>query len=62
MEFQELLLRFFHGHGDGDGCTDHGVVAHSDQTHHFYVGGNGGRACELSVAVHTTNSVVHAAV
>ena len=32
-----LFAGFINRNGDGDGGADHGVVAHADETHHFYV-------------------------
>ena len=54
-----LALRNLNGHGNGDGRADHGVVAHADQAHHLDVRRDGGRASELSVAVHTAHRVGH---
>src|SRR5699024_6922093 len=44
----------------GYGHTDHGVVAGAQEAHHLHVSGDGGGACELSVAVHTAHGVGHA--
>ncbi len=55
-----LFHSLFDGDGDSDRCTDHGVVAHAYQAHHLYVGGDGGGARELSVAVHSSHSIGHA--
>ena len=48
------------GDSAGDGGTDHGVVAHADETHHVDVRGHGGRTGELGVGVHTAHGVGHA--
>ena len=45
--------------GDVNGGADHRVVAHTDQAHHFDVGGNAGRTGELSVGVHASHGVGH---
>ena len=37
------------GDSAGDGGTDHGVVAHADETHHVNVRRHGGRTGELGV-------------
>jgi hypothetical protein len=50
---------FFDGNGDGDRGTDHGVVTHTDESHHFYVCGNRGRSGELSAGVHPSHGVGH---
>ena len=44
-------------HGAGHGSADHGVVAHTHQAHHFHVGGYGGGAGKLGVAMHTAHGV-----
>ena len=48
------------GDSAGDGGTDHGVVAHADETHHVDVRRHGGRTGELGVGVHTAHGVGHA--
>ena len=59
-ENQQLLACLFDSNCNCNSHTNHGVVTCADQTHHLYVGGDGGRACELSVAVHTAHGVGHA--
>ena len=54
-----LLRSFLNCYSYGYGHSYHGVVTCADVTHHFYVGGNGGGACELCVGVHTTHGVGH---
>ena len=51
---------FLNGNGASDGGTDHGVVAHADETHHVDVRRHGGRTGELGVGVHTAHGVGHA--
>ncbi len=41
----------------GDGSTDHGVVAHADQTHHLNVCRHRRRTCKLRIAVHAAQRV-----
>ena len=48
------------GDSAGDGGTNHGVVAHADETHHVDVRRHGGRTGELGVGVHTAHGVGHA--
>ena len=55
-----LFARLLHRNGNRNRCADHGVVAHSDEAHHFNVRGNGGGACELRVAVHPAHGIRHA--
>ena len=54
--------RFPMSYADGDGYSgsDHRVVAHTYKSHHFNVCGNGGRACELRIGMHTAHGVSHA--
>ena len=54
-----LLASFLNCYSYGYSHTNHGVVTCADETHHFYVSGNRGRACELSVAVHSSESICH---
>ena len=42
------------GDSAGDGGTDHGVVAHADETHHLYVSRYRRRTSELCIRVHTS--------
>ena len=58
-ENQQLLACLFDSNCNSNSHTNHGVVTCADETHHFYVSGHGGRACELSVAVHSTHGVGH---
>ena len=37
--FVNSLHAFGNGDGHGDGCADHGVVAHADEAHHLNVSG-----------------------
>ncbi len=39
--FLQLLASLFYCNSTSDSHTNHGVVTCADQTHHFYVGGNG---------------------
>ena len=57
---KSLLRSFLNRYRDRNRHTNHGVVTRADETHHFDVSRDGGRACELSVAVHTTHGVGHA--
>ena len=64
--FTYVILEFasfssaFYGDSYGYGCTNHGVVAHAEEAHHFYVSRYGRRASELSIAVHTAHGIGHA--
>ena len=60
QDFPLALQSLFHSHSHGNGSADHGVVAHAQEAHHFYVSGNGGGASELGVRVHTAHGVGHA--
>ena len=40
--FVNSLHAFGNGDGHGDGCADHGVVAHADEAHHFHMRRNRG--------------------
>ena len=55
-----LLQRFLNSNSHGNGSADHGVVAHAQEAHHFYVGRHGGGTGELGVGMHTTHGVGHA--
>ena len=44
-----LFHGLFNGNSHGYGSSYHGVVTHTDESHHFHVGGNGRRTGELSV-------------
>ena len=61
-----ILLEFasfgsaFYGYGYSYGCANHGVVAHAEEAHHFYVSRYGRRASELCIAVHTAHGIGHA--
>ena len=55
-----LVHGFLDGNSHGNGGTNHGVVTHADETHHFNVSGHGGRTGELSIAVHAAQRVGHA--
>ena len=50
---------FFDSNCASNRHTNHGVVTSTDQAHHFYVSGNGGRTCELCVGVHSTHRIGH---
>ena len=52
-----LFEALLHRHGTRHGSTHHGVVAHADEAHHLHVGGHGGGARELGVAVHTAHGI-----
>ena len=52
-----FLQALVNRHGAGHGSADHGVVAHTHQAHHFHVGGYGGGAGKLGVAMHTAHGV-----
>ncbi len=39
--FVNSLHAFGNGDGHGDGCADHGVIAHADEAHHLHAFGNG---------------------
>ena len=47
-------------HSNSNSSAHHGVVAHAQEAHHLHVCGDGGRACELSVGVHTAHGIGHA--
>ncbi len=63
LRFRKRLLRFgleltcigslLNSNCNSYGSANHGVVAHTDQTHHINVSGNGGKTCELRIGVHT---------
>ena len=55
-----LLQRFLNSNSHGNGSADHGVVAHAQEAHHFYVGRHGGGTGELGVGMHTAHGVGHA--
>ena len=55
-----VLHSLFDSDSDRDGSAYHRVIAHADKTHHLNVCGNGGRACELRIGVHTTHGIGHA--
>ena len=57
--FVQLLACLFDSNCNSNSHTNHGVVTCADETHHFYVGRNGGGACELCIGVHTTHGVGH---
>ena len=57
---QDLLACLFDSNGNRNGHTNHGVVTCTDKSHHLNMGGHGGGACELSVAVHSSQGVGHA--
>src|SRR5699024_9672851 len=57
LKSKELFGSLVNSHSAGNGSANHGVVAHAQQAHHFHVCGHRGRACELSVAVHTAHGV-----
>ena len=52
--------RLLHRDGNRNGCADHGVIAHADETHHLDVRGDGGGAGELRVGMHPAHGVRHA--
>ena len=56
-ENQQLLACLFDSNCNSH--TNHGVVTCADETHHLYVSGNGGGACELCVGVHSSHGVGH---
>ena len=58
--FTLLLQSLFNSDSHGNGHADHGVVTSAQEAHHFHVGGDGGRTCELCVTVHTAHGVGHA--
>ena len=55
-----LLQRLFDSDSHSDGSADHGVVAHAQEAHHFYVRRDGGRTCKLRVGVHAAHGIGHA--
>ena len=55
-----LLQCFLNSNSHGNGSADHGIVAHAQEAHHFYVGRHGGGTGELGVGMHTTHGVGHA--
>ena len=55
--FTRLLQSLLNSNGHSDSHADHGVVACAQEAHHFHVGGDGGGACELSIAVHTAHGI-----
>ena len=59
LYFVKLLTSLFDSNCNCNSHTNHGVVTCADETHHFYVCGNGGRTCELRIRVHTTHRVGH---
>ena len=59
LKIKELFARFFDRNCYCYGHTNHGVVTCTDETHHLNVSGNGGRACELRVAMHSSHGVCH---
>ena len=52
-----LLQRLLNSNSNANGHTDHGVVTCAQEAHHLHVGGDGGRAGELSVTVHTAHGI-----
>ena len=60
MRLRALFIRFLNRHGTSHGSADHGVVAHTDQPHHFYMRRYGRRACKLCIPVHTAHGVCQA--
>ena len=55
-------IRYSEGERANVRCYGHGVVAHAQEAHHLHVGGDGGTAGELRVAVHPAHGVGHAVV
>ena len=55
-----LLEAFLNSNSDRDSHAYHRVVTCAQEAHHLNVGGDGGGAGELSVAVHTAHGVGHA--
>ena len=53
----KLLQRLLNSNSNANGHADHGVVTCAQEAHHLNVGGDGGRAGELSVAVHTAHGI-----
>ena len=37
LRIKLAILSLFHGNSHGNGSTDHGVVAHAQEAHHFHV-------------------------
>ena len=60
LEVKLLLQSLFNSNSDRNGHADHGVVTSAQEAHHFHVGGDGGRASELSVTMHTAHGIGHA--
>ena len=52
-----LLQGLLNSDSNANGHTDHRVVACAQEAHHFHVGGDGGRTCELSIAMHTAHGI-----
>ena len=54
-----LLFAFSNSNGHSHSRTDHWVVAHAEESHHFHMGGHGAGASKLSVGVHPAHGVSH---
>ena len=54
-----LFHRFFHRNRNSYSRAYHGVVAHSDKSHHLDVCRDGGGACELCIGMHPAHGVRH---
>ena len=63
-DFQKQLLlgSLFNSNSASNGCTNHRVVAHADETHHLNVCRNRGGTCRLKpcIGVHTAHGIGHA--
>ena len=59
MTFFLLAERQSHVYCASYGATYHRVVADTEEAHHLYVCRNGGRTCELCIAVHTSEGIGH---
>ena len=55
-----LLQRFLNSNGHGDGSTDHGVVAHAQEAHHFHIKSACRRLCACGARLfRAANSTFH---
>ena len=43
----------------GNRCPDHGVIPHTDQTHHLNMGRDRGRTRKLGIRVHAAHGIGH---
>ena len=61
-QWQKLFCRHCLGncHSNVNRGTDHRVVTHTDQAHHFDVSRNAGRTGELGITMHTAHGIGHA--